>query len=698
MPALVRLQPAELDWDAPHLPRSRQYGEGYFGAEDGLAEAEHVFLRGNDLPQRWRALPPQAQFTLAETGFGSGMNLLAAARLWQQVAPVDARLHFISSELHPMHSADLERVHRHWPPLAKLAARLRAAYPPMVPGWHRFHLDAQISVTLIFAEVESALAGLCPTLAGELWDHQNWGPNWGPNWGVDAWFLDGFAPARNPAMWRESVFALMRRLSRPGASAATFSCAGAVRRGLQKWGFATEKVAGFGRKRQMLRARFDPAAAVDLADWQRIQAGQNTVCWHLSSTRAPEYQQVAIVGGGIAGCATAMALARRGIAVSLFEAGELAGGASGNPQAALHARLSAAGGMLRDFGLHALNYALRFYAEYLESPEQGVLCGLIQLPRSAADLAQMGRIAERFRHAPELVRRLDAAALSALAGLKIGSGGLYFPGGGWVCGPRFCRALLHRSGARLIEHTAVTAIAADSDRYILRSDRLELGTFDAVVLCNAMQARALSQASWLPLRPIRGQLSRLRDCPETGGLRTVLCRDNYLCPAVAGAQTVGATYAIDSDSTAVTRADYRANMRGVQALLGLPQPLNHSSPDLSTEHPPEMGDRAAIRATAPDYLPLVGALPDKPLFLQEFAAWRKNLKQPIARAHGGYAGLYANLGHGSHGFVYAPLCAELLAAQLAGEPPPLAAEMQRALHPARFLVRALARNGPLSVA
>ena len=674
--SVKKISAAELVWDEQGQPRSKAFGDLYFSAENGLEESRHVFLQGNQLQERWASLQENQVFVIAETGFGSGLNLLAAAALWNRTAPKTARLHFISTELFPMKVGQLRRILCHWPELSGLTDKLISQYPLLTPGFHRFELSEQISVTLIFDEVEAGLANLCPTLATELWGYRNWG--------VDAWFLDGFAPSQNPDMWSDQLFALINRLSSDSATIATFSCAGVVKRGLKEWGFSIEKVPGYGRKREMLTARREPDAPIDL---ERQQQNYRRVspCWHLDARQADKPEKVAIIGAGIAGCTTAEALARRGIQSTLIDAGPgLASGASGNPQAALYARLSPDTGDLEDFCLHALAYARNYYAARLTDRHLGNLCGLVQLPRSDKEREKMQRLAERFTEAPELVELLQAEQLSEKAGLKIDSDGLWLPASGWVHGPNFNQSLLQRSGAELIANTRITAIDHNQGRFSLLSEQQAIGEFDAVILCSAMGTLFHPPASWLPIKPIRGQISFLENLAETQALKTVLCRETYLTPAYSGQQSVGATYELNTDNPLLKREDHQTNLDELQKLLGLNRPL-----ELDIE---QMQGRASTRTTTPDYLPMVGTLPSREIFADQYADWRKDRKRPISKAHQSISGLYLNLGYGSRGYVYAPLCAELLAAKIARQPEPVSMDMQRSLHPARFLLRSLSRN------
>lgn len=241
------IQGASLSWNQQGTPVSQQFDDVYFSNQDGLAETRHVFLQGNGLPQRWRE-PGRPDFTVAETGFGTGLNFLTlwqAHQAFRRAHPDQGppRLHFISFEKYPLCRDDLRAAHAAWPELAELSEQLYAVWPDALPGCHRLHPAPHITLDLWFGDVNALL----PQLPDGLHGH------------VDAWFLDGFAPAKNPDMWTQALFDTMLRLARPGATFATFTAAGFVRRGLIQAGFEVSKVKGFGQKRECLAGR-RPAA------------------------------------------------------------------------------------------------------------------------------------------------------------------------------------------------------------------------------------------------------------------------------------------------------------------------------------------------------------------------------------------------------------------------------------------------------
>ncbi len=214
----------DLQWENG-VPVSARFDDPYYSREDGLAETRHVFLRGCDLPERLHS-----GFSVAELGFGTGLNFCATLALWQAHRPHGEIFDYTSFELYPMQAADLNRALTVWPELDAIRTALVAAWRP--EGGRMQIGPARL--TLVTGDARETV----PRWAGK----------------ADAWYLDGFAPSRNPQMWEPALLAAVAQASAPGAMAATYSVAGAVRRGLQAAGFTLERLPGYGRKREMLRA------------------------------------------------------------------------------------------------------------------------------------------------------------------------------------------------------------------------------------------------------------------------------------------------------------------------------------------------------------------------------------------------------------------------------------------------------------
>lgn len=237
-----QINPASLDWNEQGTPVSREFGDVYFSNESGLDETRHVFLQGNDIPQRFYH-HPRSFFMVAETGFGTGLNFLTLWQSWRQFSQHSTNtttlrnLHFISFEKHPLQLADIVAAHQSWPELAEYAILLQQQWPLPLAGCHRLQFDqGRITLDLWFGDVNQQLPKLDRSFKQS----------------IDAWFLDGFAPSKNPDMWSEALFKQIVSFTRFQGTFATYTAAGFVRRGLQQAGFEVIRRKGFGPKREML--------------------------------------------------------------------------------------------------------------------------------------------------------------------------------------------------------------------------------------------------------------------------------------------------------------------------------------------------------------------------------------------------------------------------------------------------------------
>jgi tRNA 5-methylaminomethyl-2-thiouridine biosynthesis bifunctional protein len=605
-----------LDWKDGQ-PFSNRYGDVYFSADSGLEETRHVFLQGNDLSERFAALRPGEVFTLAETGFGTGLNFLCTWQLFLKVAPPETTLDFFSIEKYPLRDNELQAVLDIWPELGGLSQCLRERWRRRVHGWNRWvFAEGRIRLTLAIIDVADALWKLPGGFAGQG--------------RVDAWFLDGFSPAKNPEMWSPEVFAAIAQASRPGATLATYSSAGWVRRGLAEAGFVMEKTTGFGRKREMLRGALGGEAATETA---------------LPRTAI-------VVGGGLAGCAAAYALARRGIAVTLVErASRLASGASGNPRGILHARFSAGMNPLHRFVLSSYGHALSQMDEIL--PVDGTLraeCGLLQLAFSDAEIKRIGRLVSLDWPVP-LFEAVDAETASKLTGVPMAQGGLWFANSGWAVPPALCERWAGVAGIEQRLGCEVEALTRTDSGWLVGAAGWSQQA-DVVVVCCGHQARQLEQFAHFPLTPVRGQISALPATRDSVRLDSVICAEGYCAPAVGGYHVAGATHAFEDVSEDVRSTDHAVNLaRMNQHIPSLRKALG----ELDIE---QLGGRASIRCSAPGAMPLVGRV------------------QP---------GLYCSLAHGTRGLITAGMSGELVAALACDTLPPLPMTVVAELSPEQRL-------------
>ena len=678
--------PAKIAWQTDdagnQVPVSGEFGDVYFSHADGLAESRHVFLAHNQLPERLANLADKQCFTVAELGFGTGLNFLATWQLWRQLRAkkphlTSARLHFITTEKYPIPLNDLTQILALWaqraPELAKLIEQLLANYPPLIAGCHRLNfIDDNITLDIWLGDAGDSLASLDALDTLDIFDTSDILDNDSaikrPY--IDAWFLDGFAPSCNETLWAESIFTQMQRLSRTGTTAATYSCAGIVKRGLQTHGFEINKVKGFGRKREMLTAVMaDNTNSLALNDDNNLSVLPNPLS-HIPS-------HTAVIGAGVAGLLTAWTLANRGVTVTIVDKVAPLAGASGNPRALLAPNMTPIHHVYEH--LHSIGYLYsgRLYryfnqqAELQQTPpileQTGTLDLLIKTNIGTAQIAD---------YPNEMATTITTAEALRLSGLKAKdlADNLYLPQSGLV-NPQALKTVILKHPNINYQQLSVTDIKETADKVMVTGDK-ESGSnnnqssiticADNVVICAAYESHQLDKRI-VECRTIRGQLSWFTPTAEqVAGLPKLPLKYSGYCAPFIGqigdAEVnnisdhqpqflLGASF-LDADASIDIRSE--ENQQNYDKLL-------EDIPELSNVLPDDTSAwqaRAGVRTQTIDYHPLVGRL------AQSRRIWTLSAM-------------------GAKGYALAPICAEALADMMLGCFTPLSAVTLARLSPNR---------------
>lgn len=668
-PGTGPLVPAQASTTEDGTPYSEAFGDVYHSAHDALGQARHAFLEGNGLPGRWRG---RDQFVVLETGFGLGLNFLATWAEWREDPQRPARLHFVSIEKFPFRPVDLRRmlepmlVQPGMAELAPLVQRLCEVWPAPVAGWHRLELAPGVVLSVGFGDV----ADLLPTVRV----------------GADAFYLDGFSPAKNPDIWTLEVFKALGRLARDGATLATYTAEAQVRRDLVATGFQVVPRGGDRDgngdepKRSMLAGPYAPPYRMRRYD--------------PPPAPAPRAGEAIVVGAGMAGAAMARRLVARGWRVRLFERAQAPGtAASGNPAGVFHPQLSADDNVLSRLTRAGFLYALSQWRT-LPGGLPGHADGLLQVATSATEAQALQQLMDAHAYPESYAKWVDVEQASALAGETLAYGGVWYPEGGWLAPSMLCRAELVAAGPSLDARYGVSVERLerrDDGRWTALDDAGRvLAEADVVIVTAADVSQKLLSPflapEFLPVRRVRGQLTFLP--PDVlPGLRVPVCGDGYVAPSPLGGAgpITGATYGFDDPAEEVRLADHQANLRRLAALLPAHAELFGDAGLASESAAAELGGRTAFRAMVPDRLPMAGQLPD----LRAIEPMRRRLTGGHLRDLPRLDGLYASFAFGSRGLVFASLCAELVASQIEGEPWPIGGDLADAIDPARYLMHAL---------
>ncbi|MDQ2185382.1 FAD-dependent 5-carboxymethylaminomethyl-2-thiouridine(34) oxidoreductase MnmC [Alcaligenaceae bacterium A4P071] len=610
---------------------SARFNETYHARTGAFVRATRIFMAGTDTSSRWRGT---SRFTVADIGFGVGINFLTLWEAWRRDPQRPRSLHVLAFEGYPLAADDLRRALTALVPQAMMGDvhAMLAQWPARLPGVHRLEFEGgRVTLTLALGDLRHTLPQSDAT--------------------VDAFFLDGFSPTRNPEMYTADVMAHLARQAAPGARLASWVTERAVVNALCAAQFDAEIVGGAGGGLMMTQGTY---------------AGPG----RKAMTASPDH--VLVVGGGIAGAGIAQALALRGAAVTVLDAapaGVDQGVHAGHRAAALtplisrdddvRARLSRAG-------------SHRAQARWLTLPGAAapVRCGTVQLARDDAQVAVMADTVHRLGFPADWVRAVDAGQASALAGLDLARGGVYFSCGMRIDPHALIVGLLGTPGVKTV-HADVRRLSQDAAGQWCAhgADDAIVAFAPIVVVANAADAPRLLAPfteqvcpGFAKMHALAGEVSFLPAQHLRGGPRRIVGGQGYLLPATEGYCVAGSTYAHGAAVSAVTPDGRAVNIEKVRGLLaGGADTLSGQSggtADWASMHsgPDQMPGWAGWRAVLPGRLPAIGAVPDR-------------------------AGLWVATGYASRGLSWSALAGDLISATLFGEPSPLETGLQHAIAP-----------------
>ncbi|EQA55097.1 FAD-dependent 5-carboxymethylaminomethyl-2-thiouridine(34) oxidoreductase MnmC [Leptospira kmetyi] len=713
-----------LSWKENSTPVSEQFGDIYFSPENGLEETEHVFIRGNDLPHRWRNSNIQNSFCILELGFGTGLNFLTAWKEYKEHKD-RFRLHFISIEKFPLNREEISKALSVFPELAEIKEEFLRSYEDLIPGMNYFRfLNGRIHLNLYLGDVADALV----EISGK----------------VDAIFLDGFAPSKNLEMWQESALSHLKKLSKIGTTVATFTVARIVRDSLTSAGFVLEKRPGFGRKREMLTGTILESGLESDADRTLSTEEESNLTvplfeksskpWCIRSYPKKETrtqtQTVAIVGAGIAGSALAYSLLKRNIQVLLIDPSGIAREASGIPGAISHPHLTKIPGPISLFTLRAFRYALQFLKSFAE-PDQFSDCGLFHGITEEMSSERFQKGLENHGLSEEIVfwkkanQSIDSEnefsnkdVSKGKAGFENDLGeGIFFPKGFWTQPSSIAKKMTDQTGIEFIQATVISIHKIGSEFSSTKSETTNFATIepadpneaetsdaslweltlqesdrkvhaDSIIFCNShsigkLVAPLFEGEEPFPIRKVRGQLVSIKQTEASSKLSRILCAEHYFTPAIRGEHILGSTFdEFDLDP--------QARNKDTEQLL---QYIRTKYPSFDFKSDSVLEEKVGFRAQTPDRFPVIGPIFDPKEFKRTYRGidLPKNAKKtyPALKT---IPGLYVFGGLGSRGILSSFLGAEILASLILGEPAPVESSLLESLHPARFLYRKIRKE------
>ncbi|QOR05650.1 bifunctional tRNA (5-methylaminomethyl-2-thiouridine)(34)-methyltransferase MnmD/FAD-dependent 5-carboxymethylaminomethyl-2-thiouridine(34) oxidoreductase MnmC [Haemophilus parainfluenzae] len=660
---MFTIQHAKIHFNQENTPVSDKFDDVYFSNQDGLAETHYVFLEGNQLWERWVNYQ-EAHFVIAETGFGTGLNFFAVTTLFREFrqkhpdSPLK-RLYFISFEKYPLLLDALQQAHLAYPQFSHLAQHLQQHWLNPIQGCYRFHFD-ETTLDLWFGDVAENLP--------QLGDYMNSK--------IDAWFLDGFAPSKNPDMWNEQLYQQMFRFTKLQGTFATFTAASAVRKGLENAGFNIKKRKGFGKKRECLSGQKTQEKLTALS-----------TSWFHSQPANLKEQDIAIIGGGVASLCTAISLVKRGAKITIYcEDEQTALNASGNKQGAFYPQLSDDNERNIRFYIHAFAYGHQFlqWAIQQQIEFEYEFCGVALCAYNEKAESKLNKIA-KLNLPSDLYQSLNQTELSEKVGLPLPFGGAFIPKGAWLAPRQLVQhafAFLEKKGVQIKTSQKATELSQTENGWQITTAENETFCHEVVVLANGHKLTEFEQTQKLPLYPVRGQVSQIPTSEKLLKLKTVLCYDGYLTP-VDQAKTshcIGASHVRDNATREFSLTEQQENQQKIQQNI----------PEEWTKEVDTSGNlaRIGVRCSVRDLTPIIGAVPhfsaQQTQYQNLFNLRRR--KQPIEQAEN-YPNLYLIGALGSRGLTSAPFLGETLASLIYGEPLPMSEDLIHNLMPNRSWVR-----------
>ena len=642
-------------------PYSELFDDIYYSSNEsedipGENEFQHVFFKHNGLPERWQG---RDNFVIAELGFGSGLNCILTIREWLKhcmQCDEEKTLHYVAIEKYPLSAETIFKLISRYPELKRFCDELVESYPPAIEATHSRRLfDNRVVIHFKFMDVYDALDD----------DKLN----------VDAWFLDGFSPVKNPDMWSQELFALIAKNSRDGATCSTYTSAGFVKRNLQKAGFVVNKASGYGKKRDMLVAELP---ATHLNDKSTLSLKYKDKPWFEPPLqKAVAMKNAIIVGAGIAGLSLAYALVQRGWLVTIIDKhGDIQKEASSNPAPIVYPRLSIDNDVDTAFFTAAYCYALYVFKKLQIKSQRRFWFddGLLQL----MDKKRITQIIKKFQFNNDFISITD----ESIAAKREEQVMVNFLSAGVVLPEILCDVLKRECSDKLnIIEAEVTDINYDGKKWQCLHGPDLIKETETLIIANGTGINDIGLASAFPAESIRGQVVELNENKASRQINKTLNADVHITPAINGKHYLGATYARGCEKLEVCQSDNRRLLESLDKIY----------PDIFKED--DLCDSwVGFRTMSKDRVPIVGAVPDETFFNREYADLRHGNVAKTYQPAGYLNGLYISAAHGSRGFTSSFISAEIIASQIADEPSPVNKKILDRLSPSRFIVNDLKRR------
>lgn len=533
-----------------------------------IDECEHVFIDGNNLKNRFRDLSPDSNFLIGEIGFGIGLNFLITCKAWLKYTEHNQVLEFYSFDKYIFELEDFNEFISSSSELKEYSEQLIKYYPKNIEGIQKISLfDGRISLNLVI---------------GDISDTQEYIKSMAY---IDAWFLDGFSPSKNPDLWSKELINSIGNTSYESSTISTYTSSGLVKRNLIDSGFAVRRTKGFAGKRHMLKG--DALSKV--------------------SSKKGYGKKVAVIGSGITGCILSYLLAQKGIEVDLYEQSDsICAGASSHELLVTYPRLSAHDSAYGRFNLLSYVYATNFY-ENLKT-QSWKKTGVLILNHDEDTARRQKALLER-RSDGKIYRHLNYAEASELSGIEVKYDGLHFKDAGYVLPNELCGFLTGSEKINVFTNSKIENLSGDGLKttFTIRDEHFE---YDDVCLCTGSDSSELMNIDGFSTK--RGQVSHLESIGRISRINLPICAKGYISPEVSNLHIVGSSYS-DHKHTDLTQEEHLSNLKKLQIIL---------DEDVKVK-----SGKVGLRAISKDHMPMVGKKDG--IFLNTCHGSRASVSAPI---------------------------------------------------------------------
>ena len=525
---------------------SEEFDDLYSSAKGAVAECNHVFIKGNNLNERFENLGENSKFYIGEIGFGIGINFLTTCKSWLNHTKQNQVLEFYSFDKYLFRLSDFKKLNVSCPDLKEYISELERNYPRNIQGAQKISLfGGRIILNLIIGEIDNTQEYI------KLMDK------------VDAWYLDGFSPSKNPDLWSIKLFKCIHKSCHENTTFSTYTSSGLVKNNLTESGFNHSRAMGFSDKRHMLKGTVD------------TQLKKNT-----SNTK------VAVIGSGIAGCVLSYTLAKKGIEVDLYEKSDsICSGASSHELLVTYPRLSAHDTAFGSFTLHSYIFATNFYKRL--KTDAWKKTGVIILNHDAATEKRQSSLLEK-RADGEIYRYIDPDEASEISGIDIKLNGLIYEDAGYILPEEMCKFLIESPKINIFTSSHIKSIKKNREVFNLNIGKKKF-EYQNVCVCAGSETANIVDIDGISIK--RGQVTHIESLDNVSRIKLPICAKGYISPRVNNIHLVGSSYS-DSEDTDLSEEEHLYNLNNLKLVID--------------EEMNVITGRTGHRAVSKDHMPIVG--------------------------------------------------------------------------------------------